>query len=131
MKKTLALGMAAAMTATLLAGCGGSASSAASTTESTAASTEATSTAESTGSYTDYSAGFPENVTIQIPVYDRGFEGWNPTDNYYTKWIQSEFGDKYNRPLQRGAGLQPDDRRRQRPEHHLPLRHAAGRQLLV
>ena len=83
MKKTLALGMAAAMTATLLAGCGGSASSAAST-------------AESTGSYTDYSAGFPENVTIQIPVYDRGFEGWNPTDNYYTKWIQSEFGDKYN-----------------------------------
>lgn len=96
MKKTLALGMAAAMTATLLAGCGGSASSAASTAESTAASTEATSTAESTGSYTDYSAGFPENVTIQIPVYDRGFEGWNPTDNYYTKWIQSEFGDKYN-----------------------------------
>ena len=71
MKKTLALGMAAAMTATLLAGCGGSASSAASTAESTAASTEATSTAESTGSYTDYSAGFPENVTIQIPVYDR------------------------------------------------------------
>ena len=59
--------MAAAMTATLLAGCGGSASSAASTAESTAASTEATSTAESTGSYTDYSAGFPENVTIQIP----------------------------------------------------------------
>lgn len=78
MKKTLALGMAAAMTATLLAGCGGSASSAASTAESTAASTEATSTAESTGSYTDYSAGFPENVTIQIPVYDRGFEAGTP-----------------------------------------------------
>ena len=97
MKKQLALGMAAAMTATLLAGCGGSTSSAAtSTAESTASSTAAASTAESTGSYTDYSAGFPENVTIQIPVYDRGFENWNPTDNYYTKWIQSEFGDKYN-----------------------------------
>lgn len=101
MKKTLALGMAAAMTATLLAGCGGSSSSAASsaaasTAESTASSTAAASTAESTGSYTDYSAGFPENVTIQIPVYDRGFENWNPTDNYYTRWIQSEFGDKYN-----------------------------------
>ena len=101
MKKTLALGMAAAMTATLLAGCGGSSgsaasSAAASTAESTASSTAAASTAESTGSYTDYSAGFPENVTIQIPVYDRGFENWNPTDNYYTRWIQSEFGDKYN-----------------------------------
>ena len=39
MKKTLALGMAAAMTATLLAGCGGSSSSAAS---SAAASTAET-----------------------------------------------------------------------------------------
>ena len=104
MKKQLAIGMAAAMTATLLAGCGGSASSAAtSTAESTASSTEAAaSTAETTsgGDYTDYSAGFPENVTIQIPVYDRGFENWNPTDNYYTKWIQSEFGDKYNVTVQ-------------------------------
>lgn len=48
------------------------------------------------GNYTDYSAGFPENVTIQIPVYDRAFEGWNVTDNYYTQWVQKEFGDKYN-----------------------------------
>ena len=46
--------------------------------------------------YADYSNGFAETVTIQIPVYDRGFEGWNVTDNYYTRWIQSEFGDKYN-----------------------------------
>ncbi|HBI72437.1 MAG TPA: ABC transporter substrate-binding protein [Lachnospiraceae bacterium] len=48
------------------------------------------------GSYADYSGGFPENVTIQIPVYDRAFENWDVKDNYYTKWIQSEFGDKYN-----------------------------------
>ena len=48
------------------------------------------------GDYTDYSGGFPETVTIQIPVYDRAFEGWDVTDNYYTQWIQSEFGDKYN-----------------------------------
>ncbi len=33
-----------------------------------------------------------DNVTIKIPVYDRGFEGWNVTDNYYTRWIQDEFG---------------------------------------
>lgn len=34
-----------------------------------------------------------ENVVIKIPVYDRGFEGWNVTDNFYTQWIQKEFGD--------------------------------------
>lgn len=50
----------------------------------------------SEGEYTDYSEGFPERVTIQIPVYDRAFEGWNVTDNYYTQWIQQEFGEKYN-----------------------------------
>ncbi|GHU71153.1 hypothetical protein AGMMS49992_04650 [Clostridia bacterium] len=33
------------------------------------------------------------SVTIKIPVYDRGFEGWNVTDNFYTQWIQKEFGD--------------------------------------
>lgn len=46
--------------------------------------------------YTDYSNGFANQVTIRIPVYDRGFEGWNVTDNYYTRWVQSEFGDKHN-----------------------------------
>src|SRR5690606_6626121 len=48
------------------------------------------------GSFQDYSNGFPENVTIEMPVYDRAFEGWNVADNYYTRWIQKEFGDKYN-----------------------------------
>lgn len=51
---------------------------------------------EEAGKYADYSNGFDKKVTIQIPVYDRAFEGWNVTDNYYTRWIQSEFGDKYN-----------------------------------
>lgn len=37
-----------------------------------------------------------ENVTIQIPVYDRAFENWDVKDNYYTQWVQSEFGDKNN-----------------------------------
>jgi len=56
-----------------------------------------TSTNEGTeGGFQDYSNGFPENVTIEIPVYDRAFEGWNVSDNYYTRWIQKEFGDKYN-----------------------------------
>ena len=40
---------------------------------------------------------FAENVTITIPVYDRGQAGVpNVEDNYWTKWIQSNFGDKYN-----------------------------------
>ncbi len=60
------------------------------------ANTAETGTGETEGAYPDYSSGFENNITIDIPVYDRAFEGWNVTDNYYTKWIQSEFGDKYN-----------------------------------
>ena len=94
-KKAAALLMAAAMSTTLLAGCGGSGDSTATSTGTDSSATSETST-ESTGSYTDYSAGFPERVTIQIPVYDRGFENWDVTNNYYTNWIQQEFGEKYN-----------------------------------
>lgn len=40
---------------------------------------------------------FKENVTISVPVYDRGKEGYPAVDNnYWTKYVQSEFGDKYN-----------------------------------
>lgn len=95
-KKTAAFVMAAAMTATLLAGCGGNDNSSSTAADTGNTGDTATTETGEAGSYTDYSAGFPENVTIQIPVYDRGFEGWNPTDNYYTQWIQKEFGDKYN-----------------------------------
>lgn len=61
--------------------------------ESTQAETGST---EEKGAYADYSNGFTDRVTIQIPVYDRAYEGWNVTDNYYTRWIQQEFGEKYN-----------------------------------
>lgn len=100
-KRAATIVMAAAMTTTLLAGCGGSGSSAAASesaesTTSEASSEASTGEAAASGSYTDYSAGFPERVTIQIPVYDRGFENWNVADNYYTQWVQQEFGEKYN-----------------------------------
>ena len=99
-KRAAAIVMAAAMTTTLLAGCGGSGSSAAASesesTTSEASSEASTGEAAASGSYTDYSAGFPERVTIQIPVYDRGFKNWNVADNYYTQWVQQEFGEKYN-----------------------------------
>ncbi|WP_062048251.1 extracellular solute-binding protein [Bacillus sp. JCM 19034] len=39
---------------------------------------------------------FEETVTLDIPVYDRAFEGWNVTDNFYTRWIQEEFGETHN-----------------------------------
>lgn len=103
-RKAAALGLAAAMAAGMVAGCGQKqeAASGQKTEETKAEETKAAETkaeetkAESGKSYTDYSKGFPEKVTIKIPVYDRGFEGWDPANNYYTQWIQKEFGDKYN-----------------------------------
>ncbi len=40
---------------------------------------------------------FADTVELQIPVYDRGVEGVpDVTNNYWTNWIQTNFGDKYN-----------------------------------
>lgn len=40
---------------------------------------------------------FDKQVEIQIPVYDRSVTGLPAVDdNYWTKWVQKEFGDKYN-----------------------------------
>ena len=40
---------------------------------------------------------YPEQITLRIPVYDRGQTGQAPvTDNYWTKYVQKEFGDKHN-----------------------------------
>lgn len=97
-KRLAAFGVAVIMAAGVVTGCGGKKEETAATAAGdggATASTEAGGDSEA-GSFTDYSAGFPENVTIKIPVYDRGFEGWDPANNYYTKWIQKEFGDKYN-----------------------------------
>ena len=44
---------------------------------------------------------FAENVTITVPVYDRSKQGYPAVDdNYWTKWVQSEFGDKWNITVQ-------------------------------
>lgn len=48
------------------------------------------------GTYEDYSQGFKETVTLKLPIYERGWEGWNPTDNYWTDYIKENFGEKYN-----------------------------------
>lgn len=102
-KRAAALGMASVMAAGLLAGCSGKKEEASASNDSKTEETksgEGTTAGESGKSYTDYSKGFPEKVTIKIPVYDRGFEGWDPVNNYYTQWIQKEFGDKYNVTVQ-------------------------------
>jgi putative aldouronate transport system substrate-binding protein len=40
---------------------------------------------------------FEKKVKLTVPVYDRSKEGYPAVDdNYWTKWVQSEFGDKYN-----------------------------------
>lgn len=106
-KKFVSAMLVATMAASMLAGCGSkddAANSNADDTEDEAgdAAEDAGDDAEDStdeadaGSYTDYSAGFPETVTLEIPVYDRAFEGWDVTNNYYTNWIQEQFGDKYN-----------------------------------
>ncbi|WP_342760308.1 ABC transporter substrate-binding protein [Paenibacillus sp. PK3_47] len=88
-KGFVSLMMASAMTAGLLAGCSGN-------NNESAGSNTAPANNLAEGEFADYSQGFKERVTIDIPVYERAFEGWNVTDNYYTRWVQSEFGDKYN-----------------------------------
>ncbi|RDY31019.1 extracellular solute-binding protein [Lachnotalea glycerini] len=99
-KKAAALFLACFMVTVSLDGCNKSETTDATSTDITkdqAAETDNQTTDQSsTGGYADYSTGFKENVKIQIPVYDRAFEGFNVTDNYYTQWIQKEFGDKYN-----------------------------------
>ncbi len=40
---------------------------------------------------------FANRVSITVPVYDRAKEGYPAVDdNYWTKWVQKEFGDKWN-----------------------------------
>jgi putative aldouronate transport system substrate-binding protein len=40
---------------------------------------------------------YSEQVEIKIPVYDRGTQGAAAVDNnYWTKYVQKNFGDKYN-----------------------------------
>ncbi|RKD33360.1 extracellular solute-binding protein [Lacrimispora algidixylanolytica] len=103
-KRAAAFGLASVMAAGVLSGCGAkkevSASTANDKKEGETNKTEEAKAETGSTEFTDYSKGFPEKVTIKIPVYDRGFEGWDPVNNYYTRWIQKEFGDKYNVTVQ-------------------------------
>ncbi len=44
-----------------------------------------------------YMQPFESRVSITVPVYDRSKEGYPAVDdNYWTQWVQKEFGEKYN-----------------------------------
>lgn len=46
---------------------------------------------------TEETGAFEDEVTLRVPVYDRGVEGVpDVDDNYWTNWIQEEFGDENN-----------------------------------
>ncbi|MDF9842718.1 MULTISPECIES: ABC transporter substrate-binding protein [unclassified Paenibacillus] len=95
-KGYVSLLMASVMTAGMLAGCSGNNNKQNAAATNSPAETAAATNAAAEGKYPDYSQGFKDKVTLDIPVYERAFEGWNVTDNYYTRWVQKEFGDKYN-----------------------------------
>jgi hypothetical protein len=105
-KQVITLLLTIVMTLSLFAGCGnapsgGAASSGSPDGNSSAAPSAATAEPASqpeasADANADYSGGFSENVTLEIPVFERAYEGWNVSDNYYTRWVQQEFGYKYN-----------------------------------
>lgn len=111
LQRTMALTLTGVMAMGTLAGCGNNSSetstttpaatdTATTTTETTAATTEAADTATADTAAVAGIEGweaFAENVTLKVPVYDRGAEGVpNVSDNYWTKWVQENFGDAYN-----------------------------------
>ncbi len=106
LQKTIALALTGAMAMGTLAGCGSSNDSAATSTDTkteTASTEAAATTTEASTEASDEVAGidgyeaFADNVTLRIPVYDRGVEGVpDVSDNYWTSWVQENFGDKYN-----------------------------------
>ena len=110
LQKMLAAVLTGAMAVSMLTACGGTEDAA---NDSAAVSTEAQSseaagdTAEASTEAADAVAGidgwepFAENVTLTIPVYDRGQEGVPAIgENYWETWIQENFGDAYNITLE-------------------------------
>jgi putative aldouronate transport system substrate-binding protein len=107
LKRSLALAMSSAMVMGALAGC-----SDASTQQEQTDGTQQSGTTDDKKTDTSSSSGggdtasvegagidswqpFADNVKLQIPVYDRGGEV-DVTNNYWTQWVQTNFGDKYN-----------------------------------
>ena len=108
-QKVLAVTIAGVMTAGTLTACGNSGSSDASSSAADSSSAAESTAAESSEAGSEAAAAddgatgidsweaFADNVTLKVPVYDRGAEGVpDVTNNYWTQWVQENFGDKYN-----------------------------------
>lgn len=107
LQKFLAMALASVMALGTLTACGGSEEPAsnnepaATKTEAPAASTEAAKEETPAVAGMEGWEPFAENVTITVPVYDRGKDGYPAVDdNYWTDYVQKEFGDKYNITVQ-------------------------------
>ena len=113
LQKLLAIALTGAMAMGTLTACGGSDepadSSAAAPAESSSEAAPAESSSAAAPAESSEAAPavagiegwqpFAEQVTLQIPVYDRGDSGNGCSDvenNYWTNWVQENFGDKYN-----------------------------------
>lgn len=108
LQKVLATALVGAMAMGTLTGCGdNSAATNNSTASSSAAESSSAASADAAGSSAaadvvpgiDGFTAFENNVTLKIPVYDRGDSSngcSNVEDNYWTRWVQENFGDKYN-----------------------------------
>ncbi len=106
LQKVLATALMGAMVVGSMAGCGKSAETPAASTEAPAASTEtpAASTEAPAAESTEAVAGidgftaFDNTVTLRIPIYQRATPNGaaDAGNNYWTKWVQENFGDKYN-----------------------------------
>ena len=102
--KLMASVLTVALSATVLSGCGAKEAAPAAEPEKT--STE-TSVVEGQNQVAEVEKGegidsyvpFDSKVTLKIPVYDRGGDV-DVTKNYWTDWVQKEFGDKYNVEVQ-------------------------------
>ena len=106
--RRMAVLLVGAMSAALLTGCGQNEAEAVleeypSQEQSVEKTEQSTLPSETENSLSDIVVGvegwsaFDENVTIKIPVYDRHIkDAPNVTNNYWTDWIQENFGDKYN-----------------------------------
>lgn len=108
-KRMIAIVLTAMMSVSLLSACGDknadSSAPASSKNESSVSSTASdASDSESDGVSGDDTAvadAFESEVTLRVPVYDRGVEGV-PTvnNNYWTNWMQENFGDENNIKLE-------------------------------
>lgn len=101
LQKVFATALVGVMAASTLAACGGSDAPSAPSTETTAttdnvATTTDTATEEVAG--IEGFTAFADTVNLRIPVYQRAEPNGcaDAADNYWTNWVQENFGDKYN-----------------------------------